>query len=78
MRRKQNFAFKSDTAVSLSLLPSYFAFLASFFFYLARHLVAFILVGRAVRKAFRILGLGEGKVGGQWNKIFMEIYSVLD
>ena len=64
MRRKQNFAFKSDTAVSLSLLPSYFAFLASFFFYLAGHLVAFILVGRAVRKAFRILGLGERK--GRW------------
>ena len=26
------------------------------------------------RKAFRILGLGERKVGGQWNKFFMEIF----
>ena len=32
-------------------------------------------MGRVFRKAFRILGLGERKkVGGQWNKIFMEIY----
>ena len=31
-------------------------------------------MGRVLRKAFRILGLGERKVGGQWNKIFMEIY----
>ena len=49
MRRKQNF-------------PSFFAFLASFFS-LAGHLVGFILVGRVFRKAFRILGLGERKVG---------------
>ena len=37
-----------------------FAFLATFFFSLAGHLVGFILVG----KAFRILGLGERK--GRW------------
>ena len=41
-----------------------FAFLASFFFSLAGHLVGFILVGRVFRKAFRILGLGERK--GRW------------
>ena len=73
MRRKQNFeivfGFKSDTAVltftfRFSLLPSFFAFLASFFFSLAGHLVGFILVGRVFRKAFRILGLGERK--GRW------------
>ena len=45
----------------LSLLPSFFAFLASFFFSLAGHLAGFILVGRVFRKAFRILGLGERK-----------------
>ena len=60
MRRKQNF----EIYFSLSLLPSFFAFLASFFFSLAGHLVDFILVGRAFRKAFRILGLGERK--GRW------------
>ena len=38
-----------------------FAFLASFFFSLAGHLVGFILVGRVFRKAFTILGLGESK-----------------
>ena len=58
MRRKQNFD------ISLSLLPSFFAFLASFFFSLAGHLVGLILVGRVFRKAFRILGLGERK--GRW------------
>ena len=58
LRRKQNYYF------SLSLLPSFFAFLASFFFSLAGHLVGFILVGRVFRKAFRILGLGERK--GRW------------
>ena len=47
-----------------SLLPSFFAFLASFFISLAGHLVGFILVGRVYRKAFRILGLGERK--GRW------------
>ena len=47
-----------------SLLPSFFAFLASFFFSLAGPLVGFVLVGRVFRKAFRILGLGERK--GRW------------
>ena len=67
MRREQNceivFGFKSDTTSSLDffLLPSFFAFLASFFFSLAGHLVGFILVGIVFRKAFRILGLGERK-----------------
>ena len=64
MRRKENFeigfGFKSDTAVltftfRLSLLPSFFAFFASFFLSLVGHLVGFILVGRVFRKAFRIL-----------------------
>ena len=44
--------------------PSFFAFLASFFFSLAGHLVGFISVGIVFRKAFRILGLGERK--GRW------------
>ena len=44
MRRKQNY-----------LLPSFFAFFASFFS-LAGHLVGLILVGKVFRKAFRILG----------------------
>ena len=58
MCRKQNFEIDSslDFYFLLSLLPSFFAFLASFFS-LAGHLVDFILVGRAFRKAFRILGL---------------------
>ena len=73
MHRKQNleivFGFKSDTAVLtftflFPSIPSFFAFLASFFFSLAGHLVGFILVGRVFRKAFRILGLGERK--GRW------------
>ena len=63
MRRKQNFD-SLDFYFSLSLLPSFFAFLADFFFPLAGHLVGFILVGRVFRKAFRILGLGERK--GRW------------
>ena len=47
----------------LSFLPSFFAFLASFFS-LSEHLVGFILVGKVrVRKAFRILGLHERKSG---------------
>ena len=61
MRRKQNLGLKvtQQSWLSLSLLPSLFTFLASFFFYIAGHLVGFILVGRVFRKAFRILGLGE-------------------
>ena len=59
---------KSDTAVLLLLLAfsptSLFAFLASFFSF-AGHLVGFIFVGKAFRKAFvgswimRILGLDK-------------------
>ena len=52
--------FKSNTAVSLSLLPSFFAFLASLFSF-AGHSVGFILEGNFFRKAFRILGLDERK-----------------
>ena len=49
-----------DFYFSLSLRPSFFSFLAHFF-YFAGHLVGFILMGRVFRKAFRILGLGERK-----------------
>ena len=66
MRRKQNFEFLGLKVTQQSSLlvfalspPFFFAFLASFFFSLAGHLVGFILVGRVFRKAFRILGLGE-------------------
>ena len=61
MRRKQNlemtftFRFLSSPRFSL-FLPHFFS--------LAGHLVGFILVGRAFRKAFRILGLRERK--GRW------------
>ena len=72
MRRKPNFeivfGIKSDTAV----LTLTFRFLSSLlfslflphFFSLAGHLVGLILVARVLRKAFRILGLGERK--GRW------------
>ena len=53
-----------NISFSLSLLPSFFAFLASFFFSLAGHLVGFILVGKVFRKAFTIFGVGERK--GRW------------
>ena len=43
----------------LSLLPSFFAFLASFFFLLLSILLGFIMVGNVFRKACRILGLDE-------------------
>ena len=68
MRRKQNF--------EIFTLLLFFCFSFLIFFSLAGHLVGFILVGKVFRKAFRILGLGErkGQVGGQWNKIFMEIF----
>ena len=59
MHRKQNFDFD----FSLSLLPSFVAFLASFFSF-AVPLVGFILVGNVFGKAFRILGLDERK--GRW------------
>ena len=52
-----------DFYLSLSILPSFFAFLASFFS-LSGHLVGFILVGNVFRKAFKILGLDERK--GRW------------
>ena len=56
MRRKQNFE------ISLYfLLTSFFAFLASFFSSCWAFSIGFILVGKVVRKAFRILLLYEGK-----------------
>ena len=56
---------ESKIYFSLSLLPSFFAFLASFFFSCwAFSRLHYILVGRVFRKAFRILGLGERK--GRW------------
>ena len=72
MRRKQNFkivfGFKSDTAI----LTFTFRFLSSPLvslllphgFSFAGHLVGFILVEKALRKAFRILGFGKRK--GRW------------
>ena len=57
VRRKQNF--------QISLLPSFFAYLASFLFSLALgHLVGFILVAKVFSKVFRILRLDERK--GRW------------
>ena len=53
-----------DFYFSISLLPSFFAFLASFCFSFAGNLEGFILVGKCFRKAFRILGLDERK--GRW------------
>ena len=44
----------------LSLLPSFFAFLASFFSF-AGNLIGFILVGKVFRKALRILELDGRK-----------------
>ena len=80
MLRKQNFdlGVKSDTAVltftfHFLSFPLFSLFLP-LFFSLAGHLVGFISAGRVLRKAFRILGLGERKGRWQWNKIFMEIY----
>ena len=73
MHRKQNFEFLGLKVTQQSwlllfasyLLPSFFAFVASFFFLLLGIiLVGFILVRRVFRKAFRILGLGERK--GRW------------
>ena len=73
MHRKQNFEFLGLKVTQQSwlllfasyLLPSFFAFLASFFFLLLGIiLIGFILVRRVFRKAFRILGLGERK--GRW------------
>ena len=70
MHRKQNFEFLGLKVTQQSwlllfasyLLPSFFAFLASFFFLLLGIiLIGFILVRRVFRKAFRILGLGERK-----------------
>lgn len=60
----RDFEFKSDTAVlNFSFfLPSSFSFLA-LFFSLAGNSAGFILVGKVLRKAVRILGLDE-KVGG--------------
>ena len=51
---------------------SCFAFLASFFFSLAGHLVGFILVGRV----FRILGLGERKDRWAMEQDFLEDFQV--
>ena len=53
----------AESKILPSFLPSFFAFLASFFS-LAGHLVDFILVGKVFRKAFKILGLDERK--GRW------------
>ena len=44
--------------------PFFFRFSCLIFFFLAGHLVGFILVGRVFGKAFRILGLDERK--GRW------------
>ena len=49
---------------SISLLRSFFAFVAEFSFSFAGNLEGFILVGKCFGKAFRILGLDERK--GRW------------
>ena len=54
---------ESKIYYSFSLLPSFFAFLASFFS-LSGHLVGIILVGKVSKKAFRILGIDDRK--GRW------------
>jgi len=62
MRRKQNFkivfGFKSDTAIltfTFRFLSSPLVSLFLPFLFFAGHLVGFSLVGKALRKAFRIL-----------------------
>ena len=67
-QRPKFFGFKSDTAV----LTFSFRFLSSpllllflpYFFFLAGHLVGFILVGKVFGKTFRILGIDQKK--GRW------------
>ena len=65
---RDNFGFKSDTAVLTFsfrfLFSPLFSLYLPHFFYLAGHLVGFILVGKVFRKAFRIFGLDERK--GRW------------
>ena len=53
-----------DFYFSLSLLPSFFSLFLPQLFSFAKHLVGFVLVGKAFRKAFRILELDERK--GRW------------
>ena len=48
----------------LSILSSFFFFLASLFFSLGGHLGGFILMAKVFRKGFKILGLYERK--GRW------------
>ena len=60
MRRKQNF----EILFFAFSPPFFFCFSCLIFFSLSGDLVGFILVGRVLRKAFRILGLGERK--GRW------------
>ena len=78
----QKVKFKSDTAVLTFtfrfVFPDFSPFLASFFFF-AGHLVGFILVGKVLRKVLGSQDQIKGKVGMQWNKIFMEIsWSMLE
>ena len=55
MHGKQNFAFSR---------PSFFCSSCLIFFSFAGHLVGFILVGKVLRKGFRMLGLDERE--GRW------------
>ena len=48
---------QSRLDISLSPLPSFFAFLALFFFSFAGHLLGFISVGKVLGKAFCIIGV---------------------
>ena len=69
------YKWHSSLTFTLRFLSSHlFSLFLPLFFSLAGHLVGFILLGKAFRKAFRILGLDEMKVGGWWNKIFMDIF----
>ena len=54
---------KSDSSFALSP-PFFFHFFCLIFFSFTGHLVDFILVGNAFRKAFRVLELMKGMVGG--------------
>ena len=67
MQKAKFFGFKSDTAVftfSFCFLSSPLLLIFFPYFFLAGHLVGFILAGKVFGKAFRILGTDKRK--GRW------------